>query len=1047
MSRHEGLARRRAGLVRVGIVLLAALLAPPAIASAAEVPAFGVSTFDASATSTQAGAHPDYTTSFSLATDALGNPIQQIKDAQIQLPAGVIGNPLAVPRCSSIDFQSFKCPPNTQVGVIEPSFIVACHGVQTTLGYGGVGQLPPTVLTEAVAAGESTLTVESTANMQSGDNVTIDVGGNEETATATVIDSTHIALSNGVQQPYPVGTPLADDVITVASTAGFCNSEDHSITVGNGASAETDTIAYIEAPHRLNLQAPLVHEHALGELVTHVASTHQGPLAIFNLEPSPGHVATLGVSLLLASIYVQVDLRDGGRNGLTASFNDVSTLLGFTGSRFTLWGVPAESSHDAVRCGELGLECQAAKIAPLAFVTNPTNCSAPLTTTISVDSWQDPGHFVSTQSTLPAPTGCELLRMSPSISVSTDTPQADSPAGYTIDLKLPQNEDPLGLATPTLKTVSLTLPVGTSLSPSGAVGLEACTDAQVGEGGCPGASTIGTASIASPALPDHLEGRVYLAAPTAAEMYRVFVVASDDSVTVRLTGQIHPDPATGQLTIVFEEAPQFPLSDFQVSFFGGPSASLANPPTCGTAVATSQLTTYAGQTAAPQSSFVVAADSKGADCPATQPFSPQVTAGTIAPLADAFSPFTLTISREDEQQNLSSLTAQLPAGLLGMLSRVPACAEPQATAGTCSAASRIGSAFVAAGAGDEPLHLPGSIYLTKQFRGAPFGLSIVVPAAAGPFDLGTIVVRARVLVDPKDMHLTVISDPLPEILAGIPLRVRTISLTLDRPGFIFNPTNCAAQAVVTTLGAAQGANALSATPFRLAGCSALAFAPRLTASTQAKASAGGNGARLDLTIINHTAVPVAGIRSSTVTLPSQLRPRLTTIEQACPSATFFGNRSDCAPGSHVGIVTVHTPTLSSALTGPIYLVSRGGRTYPELILILQGEGLTVEIDGKLSISKSGTITAGFTELPDVPISSFYIQLPSGLHSMLGATASLCSGKLLLPYTLVGQNGAKIHQVARASVNGCHRHRKSSTRKSVRRKSRKPGRRRTSGHAA
>jgi hypothetical protein len=1018
---------------RLGLLTLAVVMLWPAgVACAEEGGSFGISSFTSHISSPQAGAHSDFTASFLLSTERLGNPIQQLKDAQFQLPAGLLGNTQAIPRCSAIDFLEYKCPTDAQVGVIEPDLITGCRGVSTTLGAGGVGQIPPTTLTEAVAWNGSTLTVGSTAGMEPGDYLTIGSGEIETRIPIwSIPDATHLILSWGLFRGAPAGTLVYDDSIGVASTAGFCGGQEGgTITVGSGATAEEATIASVESSTRLSLDAPLMKTHALGEAVTHRLQTVTGPLPLFNLEPSPGHVATLGVSLLITDLLMQLDVREHGSPGLTASMSDMSTLFGVAGATVTLWGVPAEPVHEPERCGELGDECGPLSTAPVAFMTSPTNCSEQLTTSISLDSWQEPGHIADASSTLPAMTGCERLQMSPTLSVSSDNHQLDTPAGYTVDLGLPQNEKPGGLATPALKTVSLTLPAGASLSPPAALGLEGCTEAQFSGSGCPGASSIGTASIASPLLPDRLEGHVYLAEPTPSEPYRVFVLASADGATVRLLGDVHPDPATGQLTIVFEENPQFPLSDLRMSFFGGPSALLANPSTCGPANTTSHLTSFGGQSASLESSFTISAGGEGAGCPAVQPFSPHFTAGTITPLAGSFSPFTMTISREDGEQTLSALTAQLPAGLMGMLSRVPPCGQAQAQTGSCPQASRIGSTLIGAGAGSDPLYLSGSVYLTEAYEGAPFGLSVVVPATVGPFNLGTIVLRARILVDPGDLHLTIVSDPIPQILDGVPLRLRTVSLTLDQQGFIFNPSDCSPQSVTATISGGRGATDLVSSPFRVAGCSGLSMAPRLTASTEAKASARGDGASLDVTIANSTGPGVADIKAATVVLPTQLRPRLSTIQKACLVSTYLVSPADCPPESLIGHATVHTPVLGSSLSGPVYLVFRGGTTYPDLMMSLQSQGVRVELEGSLSISAKGVISAAFRALPDAPISSLHLELPRGPHSILGATEDLCSKKLTLPYTITGQNEAVVRQATTVSIEGCSRRARAKVRSHV-----------------
>ncbi len=845
--------------------------------------AFGISSFSSTTSTSQAGAHADFTTSFALKTDAAENPVDQVKDVQFELPAGLVGNPQAIPKCTSLEFSTFSCLPSTQVGVLVPTFVLP--------GYGPVS----------------------------------------------------------------------------------------------------------------------------------------GPIPVFNLTPSPGHAATFGVSLLIVTILIQVDVSKGGTGALVATLSDLSTLLPLQASMLTLWGVPADASHEALRSNQLGSSGhQPAGVAPATFMTNPTDCSdGPLTSVIRVDSWQNPGQFITRTATQPEPTGCERLQMSPAISVTPDTTQVDTPAGYTIEVANPLNEEPYSLATPDLRTVSMTLPMGASLSPSAANGLAVCSTAQFVAESCPSAARIGAVAIVSPMAHNQLNGWIYLGAPTPSETYRIFLTATADNVTINLTGHFQPNPTTGQLTATFDQNPQLPLSDLRLSFYGGPLAVLANPAVCGTATTKSQIASYAGQIASPSSTFVVDADGQGGACPARTPFSPSFSAGTTFPLAGGFSPLVLTISRDDAQQELSAITAQLPSGLSAMLSRAILCAEPAVEQGACPPASQVGTITVAAGAGSEPLYANGSVYLTGPDKGAPFGLLLVVPANAGPFSLGPIIVRATVQVSPTDLHLTIASDPLPSVLNGIPLRLRLMHITLNRTDFIVNPTACAPQTLSGMIGSTQGTNALVSTPFEVSGCAGLSLASKLTASTRARASSGGDGASLDVSV-NNPAGANANIRSVTFYLPARLRPRLSTIQRACPGASFVADPRTCPASSLVGSVMVSTPVLASPLSGPIYLVARGGVQYPHLVMVPQGEGIRAELDGTLNISSNGGIRAAFGTLPDVPINSLHLSLPRGPHSMLGATAGLCSKRLGVLYALTGQNGAQIRRTAIVAVKGCPKHRSAKT---------------------
>jgi hypothetical protein len=832
-----------------------------------------------------------------------------------------------------------------------------------------------------------------------------------------------------------ISIPLTENVepgattITVQSTEHMCaGPQDTTVTIGTGATAETVPVAVILSSTTVELAAPVEHGHAAGEPVARSAETVSGPLPLYNLAPSPGHLATFGLSLFIVNVLVQVDLRPDGR--LAVNMEDLTTFFPLSGAGLTLWGVPGEASHDALRCQVYEEECgyPGGPLQPLT--TYPTSCeAAPLETDLTLDSYE--GETASSSATDPAPTRCGLLQISPSLSVTPQTTQRDTPSGYTVAVDVPQAgapqaDEPYGLATPALRNLSVTFPAGASLSPGLANGLQACSDSQFDAHACPNAAKVGDAEITTPLLAEHLSGGVYLGEPTATERYPVLVNVSGEDVSLQLTGQLEPDEATGQVTAVFENAPQLPFSELKLSLFGGPSAALANPASCGPATTTSQMTSYAGQSASPSSTFVVDENGEGGACPQSEPFSPSFSAGTSQPVAGGFSPFTLTVSRADGEQSLSAFTAQLPAGLVGMLKSVTPCQEPQAAAGTCAQSSEVGTATIGAGAGSAPLYLSGPVYLTGPYDGAPFGLTVAINAVAGPFNLGNVVIRSRILVNPANLALTIASDPAPQILAGIPLRLRSIAVTLNRPEFILNPTSCAAQTVAGTVTSPQGASVAVSSPFRVAECNALHFAPSVSASTQAKASSQGEGASLDLNVASAGA-SVASMKAVSIILPSVLRPRLSTIQHAClPGAAPV--QSACAAESIVGSAIVTTPVIPAPLSGSVYLVAHGGTSRPSLVMLLHGDGVDVELQGSLNISHSGSISASFETLPDVPLNTFNLELSRGRHSILGAVGNLCSKRLELPYDLTNQSGTSIRAGARLTVSGCPVHGKAATAK-------------------
>ncbi len=825
---------------------------------------------------------------------------------------------------------------------------------------------------------------------------------------------------------------------------------------------------------------------AVGVAVTVIETLGAISSPIFSMVSPPGVPGELGFNVTgLAVVHVVGKLRTGGDYGLSSETADIAQKLSLHSARITLWGNPASPSHDAERgiCryrsqGEIDEERQKLEHGELnsprcpaagadgPFLTLPSSCTGePLKTGLSTFSWQEPGNVLTPAAESPAVTGCEKLDFSPSISVrpEPEAVAADSPTGLTFDMQVPQNESQSGLAEADLKDAVVTLPAGMAVSPSSASGLGACTPAQIGldnasPASCPDSSKIGAVKIVTPLLEAPLEGSVFLAqqgdlaaagANPFGSLLALYVVAEGQGALVKLPGEVTLDSVTGQLTTHFGEdpattlstgsrqyLPQLPFNELKLSFFGGPRAALITPPTCGTYTVTSRLTPWSGGAPAePSSSFAVSSG-----C-ATGGFAPSFSAGTSNNQAGGFSPLSVTFSRQDGEQRLGGVRITMPPGVLGMLKSVTRCAEPQAAQGACGAESQIGQTTVAAGPGEDPYWVKGGrVYLTGPYKGAPFGLSIVVPALAGPFDLGSVVVSgAAVAVDPHTARITVSSDPLPTILQGIPLDVKTVNVTIDRAGFAFNPTNCSALSVTGTIASTGGASAAVASPFQAANCAALSFKPSFKVSTQAKTSK-KNGASLDVKVGSGAGYPLghrqANISKVAVTLPKQLPARLTTIQQACPEAVFAANSAACPAGSDIGTATVVTPVLASPLMGPAYLVSHGGAAFPDLVVVLQGEGVTLDLVGSIDIKK-GVTSSTFASVPDAPISSFELSLPEGPHSGLAAVVpatakgNLCGQSLVMPTTITGQNGAQIKQSTKIALSGCPKAKKKTKAKHTR----------------
>ena len=672
----------------------------------------------------------------------------------------------------------------------------------------------------------------------------------------------------------------------------------------------------------------------------------------------------------------------------------------------------------------------------LPFFTNPSHCSGePLVTNIDAESWEEPTHWVGAVAQAKPVSGCEALQFQPSVSLSPEISTADEPSGYTTDVRVPQapGSGLEGLATPDVKDVTVTLPQGLSLSPAVADGLAACSAegpeginlSTPGRGHCPLASQVGTVEAVTPLLAAPLQGQLYVAQPgcggtgqnpcttadaVSGNLFGLYLQLEGSGVVIKVHGTASANPVTGQLTASFRETPQQPFSDLKLTLKGGPRAPLANPQTCSGALTTSDITPWSSpQTPDATPSWLFAVTG----CEGS-PFVPAFEAGTVNPAAGAYTNFTTTFSRSDRQQDLGAIQVQTPPGLLGMLSHVTLCGEAQAAAGTCSAASEIGTARASAGAGSHPFWASGPVYLTGPYNGAPFGLSVAIPAVAGPFNLGTVVVRAAINIDPSTSALTITSDPLPQIFRGVPLRIQTVNVTVNKPQFMFNPTNCEAQQITAQIASAQGSLAHVSTPFAAGGCKNLPFNPGFKVATRAPGSK-KKGTSLDVKV--SSAPGQANIHSISVSLPKQLPSRLTTIQQACPEATFAANPATCPAGSLIGVATGTTPVLSVPIVGPAYLVSHGGAAFPDLKFILQAEGVRVDLTGSINIK--GQITSStFASIPDVPISSFEVKLPEGPHSALTPNGNLCAKPLVMPTTIVGQNGRRLVRSTKITVAGC-----------------------------
>jgi hypothetical protein len=825
------------------------------------------------------------------------------------------------------------------------------------------------------------------------------------------------------------------------------------------------------------------------------------PAPLFNLKPQPGEPARFGFLVAGVPVILDTSVRTGGDYGVTVTVKNISELASLIGSQVTFWGVPGDPRHDHARgwsCvagGILAIQANLPPCSPLGlvkpppFLILPTSCTGPLRSTVEGDSWSQPGALTEPLDALglPALDGCNALSFSPSIRVTPDGTAASTPTGLNVDVHVPQDSVLVanGLAESNVRDITVALPEGVAVNPAGGDGLQACSEGlvgfeappaseppehlhftatlpdplQQGMNFCPDASKIGTVTIHSPLLPNPIVGAVYLATQNQnpfGSLIGLYLVAKDpiSGFVFKSAGETRLTPS-GQLIGTFKNNPQLPFEDAELHFFGGERAPLSTPAHCGPYTTDATFAPWSGNEAVESSStFNITAGPNGSPCPGTSlPFSPSLTAGMTNINAGAFSPLTTTIGRADGQQDMQSVQLHMPAGLEGLLSGVKLCPEQQANEGTCGPESLIGETTVSAGVGNDPVSVTGGkVYITEKYAGAPFGLSIVNPVKAGPFDLerdtsnpaqnppcDCVVVRAKVEVDPTTAALTITTDPsgpyaIPHLIDGIPVQIQKVNVLVNRPGFTFNPTNCSPQPLTGAIASDEGAAQPVSVPFQVTNCATLKFTPKFSVSTSGKTSK-ANGASL----VTKLAEPPgslgtqANITKVKVELPKQLPSRLTTLQKACTNAQFNSNPAGCPAASLIGHATVHTPLLPVPLTGPAIFVSHGGEAFPSLVIVLQGYGVTVDLVGTTFISKAGITSTTFKTVPDTPFNDFELTLPQGKFSALAsnlpakANGSFCGQKLVMPSEFIAQNGAALHQSTPVSVSGCAK-KKALTRK-------------------
>ncbi|MGA8744554.1 MAG: hypothetical protein WB507_01665 [Solirubrobacterales bacterium] len=683
------------------------------------------------------------------------------------------------------------------------------------------------------------------------------------------------------------------------------------------------------------------------------------------------------------------------------------------------------------------------------LLQNPTTCESSLSSSFEVLSYD--GGLTTASDPWPPMTGCDQLSFNPSLYAQPTTTATDTASGIDVDLEVPQNQSPSVPSPSELRAATVTLPEGFSINPGAADGKTACTDAEAligpfaseAEAHCPEDSKVGSLTIESSTLPGPLPGYVYLGQPEPGNRYRIFLVANGFGTHIKLAGTVTPDPQTGRLTISFTELPQTPFTSFYMHFFGSERGLLATPTQCGTYPVESTFTPWDSFLSRQTSTqfFQLKSDPGGASCPnGPRPFTPSFQAGSTGHItAGAHAPFTLEITRPDGNQNLTGLTVTTPPGFSATLKGIPYCPDAaldQAAApaysgleqeanSSCPPGSQIGTSVAGAGAGTHPVYLPGRVYLAGPYKGAPLSLAVITPAVSGPYDLGNVVIRAALHVNPETAQITAVSDPLPLIHEGIPLRLRSVRVELNRPDFTLNPTNCDPFSVNTEISGSEGALASPSAHFQVANCGTLPFSPKLSVRLAGSTKQAGNPA-LTATL---TASPgEANISRTQVTLPHTEFVDNAHISDPCTRVQFAEGQTPgekCPPGSVLGFAHAETPLLANPLEGPIYLRSTGRAGLPDVVAALNGQ-IDITLDGHVD-SVGGRLRTTFPTVPDAPITKAILSFDGGHKGIIENSPGVCSHPLHVTAKITGQNGKSANQNPVLSTPCVKKHNRKHTR--------------------
>lgn len=735
----------------------------------------------------------------------------------------------------------------------------------------------------------------------------------------------------------------------------------------------------------------------VGIAMVHLAAFGEFPAVIYNVEPATGNLAEFGFKVILASGALTARLRPDGRS-LRLEVRNLIQDVPLEGIDVELWGVPADHQADP---------------GPRrAFLTNPTHCDgSPTTVSLRARSWQEPDVWRTAEASAPPIVGCDDLGFGPGLGMTLDSSSANTLIGPEIEISVPQNDDPDGLSTARIKAIDLLLPEGFALSPGTANGRQACSDEAAAVGtdrsaACPATSRLGSVEMESPLLTQPLTGAVYLGQHLEGTAIRVFIVADVGDAQVKLVGSMTPDPQTGRIRTVISDVPELPFSRIALTFRRGAHAPLVTPMTCGSGDAVATFTPHGGAAATASTAVTIDRGALGAPCLASLPFAPSVTGGTSSVRAGAPSAFSMTVRRQDGEQLLERFQFDLPPGLIARLSAVGSCADTALAVGACPTSSRIGSAIAEAGSGASPFALGGDVFLTGPYRGAPFGAAIVMRALVGPFDLGLVIVRAALTMNADTGRLTGVSDTVPQMVAGIPLRLQTIGLDIDRPGFILNPTSCRPSSISSTITSTGGVVSRSNVRFGLTGCSRLRLRSKLAVALTGRSQL-RRGGHPGLTLAISAKPGGSNLSGGELRLPSILQLGQPAVSAICSREQATDGR--CPAGSIVGKARGRSPVIPGVLNGSLYLVQPQSGLFPELWGRLEGQGIALNVHMRI-VTKGGRTTTKLVDVPDLPLAAFTMRIPGGAKGLFSTPRSPCAGgrarRMLVTGTLKGHSGAR-----------------------------------------